>query len=144
MATEMMERVGSLTFSTQASSGTTLQCVGWWVLHSPSLKLCVTIILYFQDGRFAWAVKRIGLAGQSVPFSTHLPFNTILSSPLFSLSIVPPSVSLPTTSQTSPPWEPGLDLESLFYFKSPFHGVRFSEGHNRHIRSHRNSPRPRV
>lgn len=34
MPTEMMERVGSLTFHTRASCGT-LQCVGWWFLQSP-------------------------------------------------------------------------------------------------------------
>lgn len=32
--TGMMEKVGSLTFLTQASCGT-LQCVGWWFLQSP-------------------------------------------------------------------------------------------------------------
>lgn len=32
--TGMMEKVGSLTFHTQASCGT-LQCVGWWFLQSP-------------------------------------------------------------------------------------------------------------
>lgn len=92
----------------------------------------------------------IWLAGQSwvfhilsMPLSTHLPFHTILSSPLFSLSVVPPCF-LPPAHSPPPPWQLGLNLESLFYFKSPFHGVRSSEGHNRYIPSHRQPQTPRI
>lgn len=63
--TGMMEKVGSLTFLTQASCGT-LQCVGWWFLQSPVAENVQEWNTFLPRWPFCSGYKK-DLLGGSVP-----------------------------------------------------------------------------
>lgn len=119
--TGMMEKVGSLTFLTQASCGT-LQCVGWWFLQSPVAENVQEWNTFLPRWPFCSGYKK-DLLGGSVPnffysfttFSqsllfpslpkTHQKTSCILQSSLFSPlhPIIPPQFPpIPSTLSHSP------------------------------------------